>query len=348
MKRQRRKTDGRKTAVRSAALALLTAVLLAGCSQPEEYQETSVYAMDTILRFQVLASPDSNVGEELREEVQRVNRLLSATDPDSELYRLNHREEETFTASQELADVLAGCLEISRETGGALNIALYPVTQAWGFTTGDYHVPDAATLSDAMEKIHWEEMEVDGTQVRLPEGMELDLGAVGKGYLTDCCVELLREAQVSSALLDLGGNIYAYGRKEDGTAWRIGIQDPFGDGLVASFTAEDEAVVTSGTYQRYFEADGKRYHHILDSQTGYPVENGLESVTIVTESGFLADALSTALFVLGLEDSTTFWREQYPQVGVVWVTSQGEVYYTENLADRFTPAEGVTSHLVES
>ena len=347
MKRQQRKTVWGKKAVHSALLAALAA-LLAGCSQPQEYQESSVYAMDTIMRFQVLASPDSNLEGVLRDEVQRVDLLLSATDPDSELYQLNHREGEAFTASQELADILDGCLEISRETGGALNIALYPVTQAWGFTTGDYHVPDAATLSDAMEKIHWEEIEMDGTQVWLPEGMELDLGAVGKGYLTDRCVELLRENQVSSALLDLGGNIYAHGRKEDGTAWRIGIQDPSGQGLVASFTAEDEAVVTSGTYQRYFEADGKRYHHILDSGTGYPVENGLESVTIVTDNGFLADALSTSLFVLGLEDSVTFWREQYPQVGVVWVTSQGEVYYTENLEDRFTPAGGITSHLVEA
>ena len=170
MKRQQRKTVWGKKAVHSALLAALAA-LLAGCSQPKEYQESSVYAMDTIMRFQVLASPDSNLEGVLRDEVQRVDLLLSATDPDSELYQLNHREGEAFTASQELADILDGCLEISRETGGALNIALYPVTQAWGFTTGDYHVPDAATLSDAMEKIHWEAIEMDGTQVWLPEAM---------------------------------------------------------------------------------------------------------------------------------------------------------------------------------
>lgn len=321
-------------------------LLFAGCHPALEYQETTIYAMDTLLQFDILASGDSDIGEQMRAEVERVDRLLSATNLDSELYQLNHREASSSTASEELAGILSDCLAISRQTDGALNIALYPVTQAWGFVSGDYHVPDATVLSDAMEKIHWEDMQVEGTQIQLPEGMELDLGAVGKGYLTDCCVEILRDNQVESALLDLGGNVYAYGRKEDGTSWRIGIQMPFQDSLAGSLTVEDEAVVTSGTYQRYFEEDGQRYHHILDSETGYPVENGLESVTIVTENGFLADALSTSFFVMGLEKSTAFWQEQFPDVGVVWITSQGEVYCTKNLEERFQPSDGVECQII--
>ncbi len=327
--------------------ALLASLLLAGCAQEEGYQETSFYAMDTVMRFQILAPQDSGMGDRMREEADQASQLLSAVDPESELYRLNHREEESFEASPELAEVLSRCLQLCRETGGALNIALYPVTQAWGFTSKDYHVPDPATLADAMGKIQWEEIGLEGNLVTLPAQMELDLGSVGKGWLTNRCVDILEENQVKSALLDLGGNIYALGRKEDGNSWRIGIQDPFGEGIVCSFTAEDEAVVTSGTYQRYFEKDGKRYHHILDSETGYPVENGLESVTVILKDAFVADALSTACFVMGLEDSAAFRREHYPEAAMVWVTSQGQVYYTENLENRIQLADGVEGHLVE-
>ncbi len=321
-------------------------LLLTGCQTALEYQETTIYAMDTLLEFDILASEDSDIGEQIRAEVERVDLLLSATNMDSELYQLNHRDSSPFTASEELSEILSDCLAISQKTDGALNIALYPVTQAWGFVSGDYHVPAPTVLSDAMEKIHWQDMQVEGTQIQLPEGMELDLGAVGKGYLTDCCVAILRDNQVESALLDLGGNVYAYGTKEDGSQWRIGIQMPFQDSLAGSLTVEDEAVVTSGTYQRYFEEEGKRYHHILDSETGYPVENGLESVTIVTENGFWADALSTAFFVMGLEESAAFWQEEFPDVGVIWITSQGEVYCTENLEDRFQPSDGVACQII--
>ena len=336
----------RRPWARPGAAAVLAAALLSGCSSAGEYQEASLYAMDTILEFQVLTGSDSGVLDRLRQEVDRVDRLLSATNPDSQLYRLNHREDGEEAMGEELAAVLQDCLKISRETQGALNIALYPVSQAWGFLSGDYHVPSETTLEDAMAKTHWEDIQEEDGRLLLPDAMELDLGAVGKGYLTDCMVDILEEEAVESALLDLGGNVYAYGTKEDGTPWRIGIQMPFEEGLAGVLTVEDQAVVTSGTYQRYFEENGTRYHHILDGETGYPAENGLDSVTIVTDQGFLADALSTALFVLGLEEGTDFWRERYPDVGVVWITQDQTVYYTKNLEGKFAPSEGTEARPV--
>ena len=326
-------------------LTLVTAA--SGCSLGKDYQETTVYAMDTILTFQYYDTADSKVGDLFREEVDHVNLLLSATDPGSELYRLNASDGTVFEASEELSDVISRCLTVAEETDGALNVALYPVIQAWGFSTGDYHVPNGEILKDLMKKIDWKEIRLNQNQVEIATGMALDMGAVGKGYLTDRCVEILKKENISSALLKLGGNIYAHGKKQDGNPWKVGIQKPFSEELAGYLTAEDEAVVTSGTYQRYFEKDGKRYHHIIDSETGYPVDNGLESVTIVSKSGFQADALSTAYFVMGLESSIEAWK-QNPETGVVWILEDGTLYYTENLKGRFTAADGVESHIVQS
>lgn len=326
-------------------LCLLLVTAASGCSQRKEYQESTVYAMDTILTFQVLTDSDSGIFDLLRKEVDQVNLMLSATDAGSELYRLNQSDGKCFEASEELADVIVRCLSVAKETNGALNIALYPVTQAWGFPSGDYHIPNGEILKELMKKIDWEEIQIEQNQIQLLPGMALDMGAVGKGYLTDRCVEILKEQQISSALLKLGGNIYAYGTREDGSAWRIGIQKPFSEEVAAVLTAKNEAVVTSGTYQRYFEEDGKKYHHIIDSATGYPADNELESVTIVSASGFQADALSTAYFVMGLDASIQAWK-QNPDIGVIWILKDGAIYYTENLNGRFSAAEGTETYMV--
>ena len=172
--------------------------------------------------------------------------------------------------------------------------------------------------------------------VILPDGMQLELGAVGKGYTADIISELLKGQGVTSALLDLGGNIQAVGTKPDGSDWRIGLKNPEGEGSLGVLSISDCAVVTSGNYERYFTGeDGKIYGHIIDPKTGRPAESGLLSVTVIAPEGKLCDALSTSLFVMGCDKAAEYWRE-YQDFEMILITEDGEIHLTEGIKDKFT------------
>ena len=259
---------------------------------------------------------------------------LSVTDPDSQIYAVNARGSGTLTGR---ADTLMGqALDLCRRTGGALDLSIYPVVRAWGFTTGDYQVPDDSTLAALTALVDYTHIDYDPASgaVSLPEGMEIDLGSVAKGYAGREAAQLLRQAGVSSALLNLGGNIQTVGSRPDGDPWQIGVKDPStGQPMVVLFI-RDQAVVTSGGYERYFQQDGRTYWHIMDPATGRPAETGLRSVTIVGDDGLVCDGLSTALFVMGLERAAQFWAGS-DDFEAIFVTDDGSVYLTQGLTDRF-------------
>ena len=179
--------------------------------------------------------------------------------------------------------------------------------------------------------IDYKKIVVNGDAIRLENGMQIDLGAVAKGYCSDKIVRYLREQNVESAILSLGGNVYALGKKSDGKKWKVAINDPVGNGYVGILEAEDLAVVTSGNYERYFEKDGVRYGHILDPKTARPAESDLLSVSVVGKSGTLCDALSTALFVMGKEKACTFLQKA--EVDAILVTTDGRVLLTPGVRD---------------
>ena len=181
-----------------------------------------------------------------------------------------------------------------------------------------------------------------GSSVLIPEGVEVDLGAVAKGYTGDVLAEELKAQDVASALLDLGqSSILAIGAKPDGSPWRIGIQDPAGEGYLGVLELEDMAMGTSGGYQRYFEENGVRYWHIIDPDTAAPARSGLASVTVVSPSGLTCDGLSTALFVMGLEEGTAFWRAHRSlDFDVIFITDDGSVFITSGLEESFSLAQG--------
>ena len=222
-------------------------------------------------------------------------------------------------------------LEIAAETNGAYDPTVYPLMRAWGFTDGNYRVPADAELDALLQTTGWTEVSVDGTTASLPEGFALDLGGIGKGYAAGRCKEILKAHGVTSALLSLGGNVSALGSKPDGTAWTVAIENPDGGAYLGTVQITDQCVVTSGGYQRYFEQDGVRYWHILDPETGKPARSGMKSVTIVSADDALADALSTALFVMGPERAADFWRVHRAEFGAVWLTDDGRLFVTEGL-----------------
>ena len=283
--------------------------LCAGCGK--ETRET-VYAMNTVMDLQLW-------GEDAPEGMTRIKTLLntlekdwSAREQSSRLSAMNRGEQVSLTDEEQ--DLFAAVEALSARTGGAFDPKLFAVSSLWGFGTEHTRVPAERELEIAKAEKKW------------------DLGGALKGYAGQQATQLLTELRVERALLNLGGNIQSYGEKPDGTPWRIGIQNPDGgDYLGVVSVSGTAAVVTSGDYQRYFEQDGLCYHHILDPETGKPAASGLRSVTVICRDGLTADALSTALFVMGLEKSTDFWR-QSQDFEAVFVAADGKIYATQGAA----------------
>lgn len=312
----------RKMAV--CGLALLLFFTLCGCGAQRQTGEW--FAMDTVMTAAVYGSADAL--DAVEAETYRLDALLAAQKDDSEIAAVNDGAE---VVSEETAALLRRALEIAAETNGAYDPTVYPLMRAWGFTDGNYRVPADAELDALLQTTGWTEVSADGTTASLPEGFALDLGGIGKGYAAGRCKEILKAHGVTSALLSLGGNVSALGSKPDGTAWTVAIENPDGGAYLGTVQITDQCVVTSGGYQRYFEQDGVRYWHILDPETGKPARSGMKSVTIVSADDTLADALSTALFVMGPERAADFWREHRAEFGAVWLTDDGRLFVTEGL-----------------
>ncbi|MGX8699282.1 MAG: FAD:protein FMN transferase, partial [bacterium] len=304
------------------------------CAAPaKEAVHHAFFAMDTYM--ELTAYGEEALLTECEAIVTGLEAELSVTRPETAVARLNTTG--AATLSDRAANLLRAALAISRRTGGALDLTIYPVVRAWGFTTGEHRVPPAEERAALVEKVDYTKISLDGNAVSLPAGFELDFGGVTKGYAADLMAAHLRENGVRSALLNLGGNVQCVGAKPDGSPWRVAVQNPTGSGYLCVLSVSDCAVVTSGGYERYFEEDGEVYWHIMDPETAAPAHAGLISVTIVTSSGLLADGLSTSLFVLGLEEAATLWRES-GDFEAIFVTEAGEVYITEGLEERYTAA----------
>ena len=319
--------------------AMLSALLfLTGCSaesSPEPVQGT-FFAMDTMMDFTIYG--ESGLINQSESLIASLESLVSVTDADSELYAINQTGSGMLT--EEASSLMKQALEICRRTDGALDLSIYPIVRAWGFTTGSYQVPDEAEIQALLPLVDYRKIQYDAATgtVTLPEGMEIDLGSVAKGYAGQLVAQMLRDNGVESALLSLGGNVQTVGTKPDGSPWQIGIKDPQGEDAMMVLSVEDQAVVTSGGYERYFEQDGQTYWHIMDPSTGHPADSGLLSVTIVGKQGIICDGLSTSLFVMGLEKAADLWAQSC-DFEAVFVTASGEVYITEGLQDRFALTE---------
>lgn len=340
-----------KTRIWTAALVLgLLLSLPAGCQVEDVEEESRIFAMDTVMTL-TYHGQDRESGREAIEEgvaaVYELEDLLSATAPDSEISALNEAGQAHL--SPDTAQLLSAALELCALTGGALDITAYPAVEAWGFTTGEYRVPNQAELEELGDHIDYTRVSLDQESASLPDGMKLDLGAVAKGYTADRLAKLAQERGITSALLDLGqSTILALGAKPDGSPWRIGIQDPQGEGYLGVLELEGQAMGTSGGYQRYFERDGVRYWHIIDPATAAPARSGLLSVTVVSPSGLACDGLSTALFVMGLERGTQFWRD-HPELEfeALFILEDGSLALTSGLKDSFTLAQDYEDWEVE-
>ena len=310
------------------ALMLLLCLLLTACSK-DGPAETEIFAMDTYMRIRIWGDDDPL--HDAVDEIRRLEKLFSVTNETSEISTLNQNGKAEL--SKETAEILAQAAALSARTGGAFDPTVCPLVSAWGFTSNTPHIPTQDELDTLLPLVGSEHFSLNGTVATLTDGAQVDLGGIAKGYTAQKCLELLSEKGVQTAILSFGGNVQSLGSKPDGEAWVIGIanpQEPTEAIATLTFTGS-MAVVTSGGYQRYFDLDGARYHHILDPETGMPAETGLASVTILTQDGTTADALSTALFVMGMDKAVEFWRES-DDFEAVFITQKGEIFATEGAA----------------
>ncbi|MGN1141436.1 MAG: FAD:protein FMN transferase [Oliverpabstia sp.] len=297
---------------------------------------TELFAMDTYITMTAYGRDAETALMKAANKLTELERLWSVTTFGSDIYAINHSGGLATVVSEETKELLSFAFQIAEETDGALEPTIYPVLTAWGFTTGENHIPSDSEIAALLQNVGYERVSLKGNSVRLDDGMMLDLGSVGKGYAGEIASQVLRDNGITSALLDIGGNIQAVGTKPDGSPWRLGLRDPFSGGNMGVLEISNMAVVTSGNYERYFIGeDGKKYGHIIDPSTGLPAESGLMSVTVISEEGRLCDALSTAIFVMGRDRAVKYWR-QCQNFDLILITEEGEVYLTESIAEVFT------------
>ena len=311
--------------------------------------------LNTAVQITIYDSQDKALLDDCLALCDKYELIFSRTNEKSELYKLNHRKDvsdgdfstdgpttpypvngtaDTWHISEDLAALLSEGLDITRESDGAFDIAIAPLTSLWDFTAEDPEVPDDAAIQKALPLCSSDGITIDRQDITLPsDDIRFDVGAIAKGYIADRLKDFLMKKGVKSAIINLGGNVLCIGSKPDGTPFKIGIQKPFADRneTEAVMDITGKSVVSSGIYERCFKQDGKLYHHILNPQTGYPYDNGLISVTIISDQSVDGDALSTTCFALGLEDGLKFAEKK--SVQAVFITEDYELHYTDGFRD---------------
>lgn len=340
--------------------------MLFGRRTPEVSSRVDI-CMNTVVSQTVYGLGSRSAAAVALREIRRLERLLSRFRPNSDVGRLSQKAPLAVPVHRETAHVLEAALEISRLSGGAFDVTAAPLISLWKVSAENPEVPSPEAIAKALELVDYRCLQFS-CSASLPlgrpvfsarlakQGQMVDLGGIAKGYAADRAMDVYRRRGITSAMIDIGGNVALLGGKEDGSPWRVGIQDPDaprGDCL-GFLSLRDKSVVTSGDYERFFEVGGRRYHHIIDPRTGCPAGSGLCSVTVVADESMIADGLSTALFVLGLEQGLEMLQKlRMPQmhqkpdstgspvsfgsVEAIFVTDDKDVHVTPGLVSAYTP-----------
>lgn len=318
---------------------LLTAWLalaLTACGKTEEPERQELFAMDTYMSLAAFGDDAREALADAAREINRLERELSRTIETSDIYRLN--AEGSAAVSEETAALLKSAMEYSEKTEGLFDVTIAPLVSLWGITSEEPYVPSQSEIDALLPAVGGEHIRMDGSSVTIDEGCGVDLGGIAKGYASDRVAQVLSQHEVTGAAVSLGGNVYICGSKPDGGLWSVAVQDPHNTNDYAlTLELTDTFAVTSGGYQRFFTAeDGTVYQHILDPRTGRPAQTDLLSVTVIADSGTMADAYSTALYVMGEKAACDFWRANADAFDLVLITADGRVLYTPDLADHIS------------
>jgi len=313
------------------AIFLLLCLILGGCTEDLAPAEREFFAMDTVINVKIWG--DETALDAVYDLISADSALFSTYNDTSDIAKLN--QDAFLVVRNETAELLQLAIHYSHETAGAFDPTVYPYIKSW--RSANDAPPELTHLSD---RIGFDKLVLDGNTASLKDRAMIDLGAITKGYCAQRAIDELIHRKVETAIISLGGNVQTLGSKPDGTAWAVGIANPEkpSEAITVVRFHGSMALVTSGTYQRYYEWNGKKYHHILDPQTGYPVENNLASVTVLCQDGTMADAFSTALFVMGYEKAIEFWQAR-KDFEVIFITKDGSIHATEGAAPLLTDCE---------
>ena len=307
-------------------------------SDADASSSRDIFAMDTYMTVTAYGPNAETAVDQAKQEIERLDALLSTGEETSEVAQINANGGGPL--SEDTTYLLERSLELYDSTNGVFDIAIYPIMDAWGFTTGNYTVPSDETIENLLSLTDANDIIYDKDKLSISfakDGMKIDFGGIAKGYTSGRIADIYRECGVTSGLINLGGNVQVVGTKTDGSKWRVAVQSPEAeDDYLGILSTADRAVITSGGYERYFEQDGVKYHHIIDPSTGHPANNGLVSVTIVSADGTLADGLSTSLFIMGKDKAAEYWRAHSDEFDTILEDEDGVLYVTEGIANDFT------------
>lgn len=321
-----------------AIFSLFVLSIFFSCKKENLPAQTQLH-LGTVCTINLFESGSTDLYSQMFQRLKSIEQVFSVRIADSALSQINQSAGlSAVTVPQEVIYVLQEALRIAEKTDGAFDPTIGPLVDLWDIGGDNSQVPSQEAIERAIALVDWRlvDLDLDASTVFLPkEGMALDLGGIAKGFAADQLVIMAQEAGVQRALFDLGGNIYAFGTKEDGTPWRVGVKNPQSPAAepALAVAVKDSSIVTSGMYERFFEQDDIRYHHILNPTTGFPVWNDVQSVTIVSKSSMLADALSTSVFILGQEKGLQLLEAE---------DAEGVIIATDN---KVYPTSGITSQL---
>lgn len=325
------------------ALCVFMVLPLCACTNDEPVQK-QIFAMDTIMN---ITAYGENASDGIDAAVGVINSLNDVLDPDNEgsyAYQINHAEGNDVIVTPQVNEMLSTALSVYKLSGGALDLSVYPIYKAWGeFKEETGRIPDDDELKELRKSLGFGKTEINDFEgeanfsVRMPAGTQISFGAVAKGCAAKYAIDAMRKNGVTSGIVSLGGNVQTLGTKPNGENWTVAVEDPNNtNAYVGTLSVGETAIVTSGSYQRYFiGSDGTKYHHLIDPSTGKPVDNDLVSVTIICEDGTLADCLSTAMFILGQKAALQYWRDN-GGFDMIMITKDNEVLCTTGLIEVFT------------
>lgn len=324
-------------------IILLVTFVLSGCGtgSNKKHLERTEFLMNTIVKIDLYGREDDAIMDKVYDRLFEIEKIMSKTIKDSDVSRINEKAGKEVEVRDETYYVLEKAISQARNTEASFDPTIGPLVNLWDINESEEDrdwIPKESEIEDAKKLVNYEGLELlGGNMVRLTrKDMELDLGGIVKGFATDEIVKLLKEENVDSAMIDLGGDLYAYGKKVDGSPWKIGIQDPSIEeqDYMGILSITDKSVVTSGNYERYFELDGEVYHHIIDGKTGYPAKNELASVTTISDYGIDSDSYATAFYILGLNRSLDLLNRLEGVDGIL-ISKDKKVYITEGIRDKF-------------
>lgn len=317
-------------------LALAASLLLVGCQPKNEKISQTNYQLGTVISYEIFDSSDTEIIQKGIKRVDEIENKMSLNIPESELNHINQKAfHQEVALDDELKNILATAFSLSEETKGLFDVSVGSLVQLWGIGSDHARVPSQKEIDEAIKHVGYQNVQLTKEGIKYSkEGIVIDLGGIAKGYAADEVAKLYKANKVKSALINMGGNVYALGHKPDGSQWRVGIREPFigSADYCLSIGVEDKAVVTSGYYERYIEKDGKLYHHILNPLTGYPGDMEVLSVTIIAEQSMLADALSTSCYLLGVDKGLELIKK-YPGVEAIFISKDKKVFPSEGIAE---------------